>query len=154
MKIAGRLLPEATKQQAPMLSSGANLKIWPSGGNGQRWRTPSAQELKRTNPPLKEMRLPLKEGVSKVLTPVKFCRVCAHFSFRRAGMKPVPRSVNLALAGLFKHPLNSDLMNPDSTRSADSDNLSTSSLLPKRSSHAGMLGCPLSTCTALRAVSR
>jgi hypothetical protein len=27
------------------------------------------------------------------------------FSFRRAGMKPIPRSVNLALAGLFKHPL-------------------------------------------------
>src|SRR5271166_6465261 len=26
-------------------------------------------------------------------------------SFRRAGMKPIPRSVNLALAGLFKHPL-------------------------------------------------
>ena len=38
--------------------------------------------------------------------------VCAHFSFRRAGMKPGPRSVNLALAGLFKHPLSRVVPNP------------------------------------------
>ena len=32
-------------------------------------------------------------------------RVCAHSSFRTAGVKPIPHSVRLALAGLFKHPL-------------------------------------------------
>src|SRR5271165_5752030 len=32
----------------------------------------------------------------------------------RAGMKPIPHSVNLDLAGLFKHPLRGCLKSPDS----------------------------------------